>query len=430
MEPMKPGTTLPPLVVAIGGAIWLGSQTATISRIETENKDLGSRISAQRSRPGGGGIDRPSPSPERSRTTVKKEGAKDEPFDWKELAGQMGQMQRSGGMADMKLMIRLQQRLQKMTAEELATALDEIAGLDLTELERMMLEQMLAGPLAQKDPELALNRFLDRLNEKDGMWRWQLSSALKQWAEKDPAAAVAWFDGRIAEGKFDSKALSGKSQVRTQFEGALLSLLISSDPEEAARRLAKVPEEQRGEILGHHEFTNLKEKDHLAFARLVREQASEKGRLDALGQPASKLASEKGYAEVTAYMERIQATEEERAAIVAKAAQGRLSSLNHSSPVTSAQIDEMRTWAAAQAPGTEDKATGKALADMAGFDDKKQFTNAAKLAGQYHGSTGNDEILITFLDGWAARSNKEASRELAGKIRDEKKRAEALKKFQ
>ncbi len=427
---MKPGTTLPPLVVAIGGAIWLGSQTATISRIETENKDLGSRISAQRSRPGGEGIDRPATAPERSRTTAKNAAPKEEPFDWKELAGQMGQMQRGGGMADMKSVIRLQQRLQKMTAEELATALDEIAGLDLTVQERMMLEQMLAGPLAQKDPELALNRFLDRLDDKNGIWGWQLSAALKQWALKDAAAAIAWFDGQIAEGKFDSKSLNGKSQARTQFEGALLSLLISSDPEEASRRLAKVPEEQRGEILRHHEFSNLKEEDHSAFAKLVREQALEKERPDALGQPAARIAAAKGYAEVTAYMDRIQATEAERAAIVTKAAQGRLSTLNHTAPVTSAQIDEMRTWAAAQAPGSEDKATGKALADMAGFDDRKQFTNAAKLAGDYHGSTGNDEILTTFLDGWAARSNKEASRELAGKIRDEKKRAEVLKKFQ
>ncbi|RYD38636.1 MAG: hypothetical protein EOP87_01225 [Verrucomicrobiaceae bacterium] len=427
---MKPGTTLPPLVVAIGGAIWLGSQTATISRIETENKDLGSRISAQRSRPGEAGIDRPSPAPERTRAAVKKGGPKDEPLNWKELAGKVGEMQRGGGMGDMKSMIRFQQRLQQMSAEELVEALDEIAALDLPEQERMMLEQMLAGPLAQKDPELALNRFLDRLDDRNGIWGWQLSSAVKQWAEKDPAAATAWFDGQIAAGKFDSKALSGKSQARTQFEGALLSRLVSSDPEEASRRLSKLPEEQRGEILKHHEFSNLKEADHSAFAKLVREQVSEKERPDALGQPAAKLASEKGYAEVTAYMERVQATEAERAAIVTRAAQGRLSTLNHSAPVTSTQIDEMRTWAAAQAPGSEDKATGRALADMAGFENQKQFANAAKLAGQYHGSTGNDEILTTFLDGWAARSNKEASRELAGKIRDEKKRTDALKKFQ
>jgi hypothetical protein len=422
---MKPGTTLPPLVVAIGGAIWLGSQTVTISRIETENKDLGSRISAQRLRPNSGGTD--GPTPDRSRPDGKKEEPKEEPLDWKELARQFGGMQNSGGMADMKLVIRFQQRLQKMTAEELAAALDEITGLDLTVQERMIVEQMLAGPLAQKDPELALNRYLDRLNDENGVWSWQLSSALKQWAEKDQTAAIAWFDAQIAEGKFDSKSLNGRSHARTQFEGALLSLLISSDPEEAGHRLSKVPEDQRGEILNHHEFSNVK--DHSAFARLVREQVPEQERPDVLGRPVVRIASEKGYAEVTAYMESIQATETERDAIVRTAAQGRLSSLNHSSPVTSVQIDEMRTWAAAQAPGSEDKATGKALADMAGYEDKKQFTDAAKLAGEYHESTGSDEILTTFLDGWAARSNKEASRELAGKIRDEKKRTEALEKL-
>jgi hypothetical protein len=427
---MKPGTILPPLVVAIGGAIWLGSQTVTISRIETENKDIGSRISAQRSRPGGESIDRPAATPERSRSTIKKDGEKNEPLDWKALAGQVGDMQRGGGMGDMKSMIRLQQQVQKMSTEELATALDEIAGLDLTVQERMILEEMFAKTLAQKDPELTLNRFLDRLNDNNGTWGWQLSSALKQWAEKDSVAAVAWFDAQIAVGKFDSKALNGRSQARNQFEGALLSLLIGSDPEEASRRLAKLPEDQRGEIFKYHNSSDVKEKDRSAFARLVREQLPEKERPDVLGRPAARIAAEKGYAEVTAYIDSIQATETERDAIVRSAAQGRLSSLNHSSPVTSVQIDEMRTWAATQAPGSEDKATGKALADMAKFDDKKQFTNAAKLAGEYHESTGNDEILTTFLDGSAARSNKEASRELAGKIRDEKKRADALKKLQ
>lgn len=428
---MKLWSFFPPLVVTIGGAIWLGTQTVTISRIEKENHDLDLRISNQRARPANSSIDRPTTQPGRPQMAPKDTATSNlEPIDWKSLVGDLREMQQSGGMADMKAMIRLQQRLHSMSADDLAAALDEIAALGLSEQDQLLLEQTLVGPLIQKDPEMALTRFVDRLSEQKGVWSWQLSDALKAWAKDDPAAATHWFDSQIEAGKFESKSLNGRNEVRIQFEGSLISHLVHSDVEAASLRLGNLPEDQRANVLRHPQFSQIKEEDQLSYARLTREQVPEKERAEVLGQPANQIALQKGYDEVTAYIDRIQAADEERASIVEKAAQGRLSHLNRSNPVTAEQIDEMRAWASTQAPGSQDSATGKALANLAGFNDKDQFARVAKLAEQYHESSSNDDVLANFLGGWAAGSNKEVSRELAAKVRDEKRRTELLKRFE
>lgn len=424
---MKLGNLLPPLFVLLGGAIWLGSQSVTLTRLEKENKELGSRISAQHSRPKSTATDRPSAAMDRTKPTPTKGNDGDSPINWKELASQLVEMHRGNGTGDVRTMIRLQQRLLSMSAEELVVALEEISTLDLSDEEQMTLEQALSGPLAEKDPQMALERFLPRLDEKQGIWGWQLSHAMKSWASKDLASAVAWFDRQIVDGKFEAKSLDGKSQFRIQFEGALLSVMLRSDPAAASLRLAALPENQRAEVLGHHELSEIKEANQTSFANIVREQLPEKDRAKTLAHPASQIASKSGYTEVTTYLDRIQAQGNERSAIVEQAAEGRLRTLSHSKPLTTEEIDEMRTWAATQSPGSENKATGKALAELSGFQDKAQFAKMAALAVQYHESTGNDEVLASFLDGWSIHSNREAARDLAGKIRDAEKREKILK---
>ena len=96
-------------------------------------------------------------SPATKATSTTKTEKDKEPLDWKKVAAQFAEMQR-GGMGNMRSMIKFQQRLQEMSKEELVTALDEIAALDLPKESRDMLEQMLIGQLAQKDPEFAVKK--------------------------------------------------------------------------------------------------------------------------------------------------------------------------------------------------------------------------------------------------------------------------------
>ncbi|MEI6494344.1 MAG: hypothetical protein WCO94_17495 [Verrucomicrobiota bacterium] len=96
-----------------------------------------------------------------------------------------------------------------------------------------MLEQMLIGPLIEKDPEYALTHFIDCLQDEQSGIKWHLPNALREWAKQDPAKANAWLDQQIAAGKFDSRTLDGKSQFRMQFEGVMLGILFPSDPDAA-----------------------------------------------------------------------------------------------------------------------------------------------------------------------------------------------------
>lgn len=425
---MKPVAFIPPAAVVLIGAIWLGGQATTLSRIEKENASLGGRITAHRSRPNKAAalIDG---TPGGRSATAPGGKAKDS-IDWESIASQLAEMQQDGGTGDLRAIIHLQRRLQAMTAEELLGTLDEITATGLPDPAREMLEQLISASLIMKDPGLALQRFAPRLAADRGQWSWQLANALKGWAEKDLPEATGWFDREIAAGRFDSKSLDGKSKLRQNFEGALIATLISSDVPAAAARLAAFPEDQRGTILSHHELAGLKEKDHAALARLVREQLPEKDRPRAIANPAARLASSGGYEEVTEYLKRISATPEERAATVAVATESRLSTLAHSKKITMTELDEMRAWASAEAPGSENKATGKALSQMAGYNDTAQFDQAAGLVLSYHETTGSDEVLTSFLEQGVATGSKEAARQLAGKITDEKKRTEILNNLQ
>ena len=407
------------LIIAAG---WLGSQRHSISTLEKESELLQEHIEMARSSLA---VTEHSPAgPAAASKTPKGK----EPLDWKKIAAQMREMQQGGGMGDMRTMIRMQQRLQTMTKEELIAALDNIATLDLTGEERLMLEQMLLGPLAQKDPEVALTKFIDRMNEGHGTMGWVLGNAMSEWAKKDPVAAAAWFDQQIAAGKFDSKTLDGKSAARTQFESALIRVLLDSDPEAAGRRLATLPTGERGDVLKNYTATPLKEESQMAFAKLVRSQLPEKEQGQVLAQQAAHLVGE-DYSKATAFLERIEATPAERSACVEQAAESRIQSISFNQKITAKDLDTMREWTTSQAPDTTDRVTGEALSRTLQGQNKMDFAEAATLAARYQEASGGDDVLYAFLDGYIPEEDREQARVLAEKITDETRRNRILPRF-
>jgi hypothetical protein len=73
--------------------------------------------------------------------------------------------------------------------------------------------------------------------------------------------------------------------------------------------------------------------------------------------------------------------------------------------------------------------TGEALAEASQDSEEFGFAQASKLALEYHQSSGNDEVLIAFLESYAARSNLEEALPLAEKISDPQKREEILEQL-
>ncbi len=420
---MKLTSLLPPIVALAIAGTWLGNQHQTISTLEQESAALQKVITARTS----GSL----PSSSTTKPTTSTPAAKDkEPLDWKKIAAQMAERQSSGGMGDMRSMIKFHQRLQAMSKEELIAALDEIAALDLSKGARDQLESMLIGPLTQKDPALALTKFVDRIKDNDGSMSWQLGAAMQEWAKKDPASATAWFDQQIAAGKFESKSLDGKSQTRLQFESNLINILLSSNSDAAGRRLAGLPEDQRDEALRQWSSQPLKDEDQAAFAKLVRDQIPEKEQTRILAQKASSLVSnDGGYLKVTEFLGRIDATPAERTACVEQAAESKLQNTSNQKKITRENLDTMREWVTAQAPESTGTVTGKALASAIHNGRKMEFSEAAELAVEYNSTANNDDVIFSFLDSYGSRQNKEQARVLAEKISDPKRREEILKKL-
>ena len=148
----------PAIALAIAGAV-VGTQQRTISRLENESVLLRKHIAEEKGR-----IDRRAADTKTSRP-AKPEDA-DEAIDWVEVAGMFGEMKNGGGVGDMRKMMSFQSKLRKMDKQQLLAALDQIQALELDDDTRMTLENMLIGPLAEKDPELVLNRFSDRLGDR------------------------------------------------------------------------------------------------------------------------------------------------------------------------------------------------------------------------------------------------------------------------
>lgn len=338
-------------------------------------------------------------------------------------------MRSGNGMQDMRASIRLQNRLQNFTKEQLVSALDEIAALDLSDADRDQLEQMLIRPLLEKDPEFTLNRFIDRVQGEHSSVGWQLSHGLQKWVEKDAGAAIAWFDAQIAAGKFDSKSLDGKSQSRIQFEGSVISSLLASDAPAAWDRLGALPEDQRAEALSRFQFTSVKEEDQLAFADLVRDKIPAHEQGSVLARQATQIAATADYDKVSDYFSRIKATPEERAACAEEAAEVKMRNYSQKKP-TREDFETMRAWLSSEAPEAKDRITGEILGNAMQGGKKMEFSEASELAIHYHESSGNDEVLGAFLESWPARNHKTEARALAEKISDETLRKEILKRLE
>lgn len=391
--------------------VWIVNQRQMIATVEQESKLLQGRIAAARST-----ASHPLDSSAAASGKTTKSTAR---IDWKKSVAQLADPQHADGRAT----LRMQQQVLAMTKEELISALDEVAGMQLPDEARQKLENTLIAQLIDIDPELALNHHLDRLADFRSGFTLQLAQGFQKWAGKDLVQATAWLNQQLTAGYFDSKTLDGKSQAWINFEAGLVSAQLSTDPPAAASRVAALPEDQRaGLIRGLSSL--VKEKDPAAFADLVRGQLSAPEQASAFGQQASYLV-QGGYAKVGDFLNQIAATPEERAACVAQAMATKFRT-NTEAALTRDDFDAMRTWVAAEAPESLAKVTATALASaITGNKYKLDFGEAADLAVRYSQGSG-DEVLAAFLVSPAARQNKERARAYADQIVDVTRREQVL----
>jgi hypothetical protein len=206
---------------------WIAGQRQELAVLESGNADWSARIASAGSGPHGEEASTDPSLAARVRAQTARGGGRK--VDWKSIAARI-RLRSGDGVQDMHAMVGLHRILRGLSAEELAAGLEELEGIDLSDEERRELESAMLGILIQKDPQLALERLASRVNDERHGVSWVLATGFREWSEKDPTAAIAWMDQRIADGEFDSKALDGRSPSRLRFEACLLRMLAVSDP--------------------------------------------------------------------------------------------------------------------------------------------------------------------------------------------------------
>ena len=376
---MKPSPWLYPGVAVLITGAWIGFEKQSAAALEHETHVLTQRIQQARMA---------EENAVRARAAEEKL-QKEKKIDWKGYSRSLGQMQ-SGGMMDMRSILKLQKLLMGMTVEELFAQLGEIEALNLPEFTRGQLEAMILNQLGEKNPQEALHHLVDRLVGMDSTQQSSLAAILGKWAGKDPLAAIAWFDQAIAEGKFESRSLDGKSEVRLAFERSLMNALLASDPKTANARIASLSMEQREELFKNNYMVfQLGPEAQKAYVDILRANLSADQSKKNLASVAGSL-SYQGYDKVDDFITRISATEEEKSSIVEQVMTQQVSrgDMEAWKPET---LEKARTWASTQSPAQVDALTGKALGHVGRYD------KTSALAIQYQESTGNDEVMVAFL---------------------------------
>jgi hypothetical protein len=403
---MKPNPWIFPLLalLAIGG--WIISQKHSAATLEREITVITSRIQQARAVEDAG---------LKSRDAEEKARKdKERKIDWKDAAAKISQ----GGdqmIPDMRALMRMQRLLMDLSGEELRAQLDEIDALDLTADTRKQLRNMILGILTEKDPKLAMDLFATDNDEDAFGENWQISEALRKWAGKDPAAAAAWLDKQIAEGKLESKSLDGKNELLVRYESTLIGVLLQSDLAAAAVRVKSLAEDQREEIFQQMVYHNLAKIDQAAYANLIRESlpAGKVGGI--LANSARFIAANGGYERVDDFLTGTNASDAEKQIIVSEVMQER--PRQHGMKINEEELDKARAWAGGHAPAVVDRATGEVLADSLRTDD--DFGRVTELVIKYNDAAGNDDVLASFLKYQKMRGkNTDEAMKLIEKIKD------------
>lgn len=336
--------------------------------------------------------------------------ARHKQIEWKKL-GSIG----SSDAQDVLLLHRIQQRLIGLSAEELVAELDAQKQSDLTPRAWEMMRVFIFSELEKKDPKLACERFVDDFAGTDSIIRYRLPKNLGIWHQKDPAGATAWLDRMIQEGKVEGKALEPDNHRRAALEGVLMGNLLTSDIAAAKARISGLPDDLKADIFRQMSGTGqITRENGVETIRLVREQLPEGKAMGVLVSVTTPLIGrDSDFTLIDQCMEGANVTAAEKKAIVSDGLRACYSGSNWNIDA----LTKARDWAAMHQPEQVDEITGAAMVRAA--QEYKTYDQAAKLALAYQEKSGNDAVLVSFLqhaagdEGFASKA-----RSLIEKIKD------------
>ncbi len=414
---MKTTTAVVPTLVVLAAGVWLFGQFRSIADLEERNARLQKTLAVtERSATGAS-------RPVSSRTPLDKK-----PVDWAEVARQLEQGENE--LSDepsglLKTSARLEAQFRAMSRDELLAALDEIATANLPGEARELLEKHICDELIgpKGGPKLVLDRFAG--NYGKGGWAETLATYFTGWAEKEPDQAVIWFQQNV-----------GKTGRPDALVVKVVSSFLQSSPDTATRILTTLPESQRLEAINSLEIYDLSDSGQVVWAEIVRAHLPEKDRLDVIIWPLIYRSGpddrRKSMAWVGDYLNRIQATPDERKACILSTARGlhKLEEFDGNDSLSAAdKIGALRQWVSAQAPDLVEEVTGVGLYWLA--ITSRSYADTADLALRLYDANPSDELLIPLLDeGDLSDEDQAAARAMAGRLSDEALRRKYLEKHQ
>jgi len=420
---MKAVYWIVPVVLAVGIGVWLMKSGRELGELRKEAEEIGKQVESGKPAVGrdGGMVLESGQSVDKA--SGKAPVVKDGRVNWRVLASYLAEQAEDSATPEMfRVYEAMQAKLGAMDQAGLEAALDEIGGLGLDGAQRSALEAEVVSHLMEKDPQGVLKRFDDRVGNDDDDVGWILSEALGKWAKQDPVGAMKWMDEKIKEGKFESTSLDGYSETRVEYEAVLMAHLLGVQDAQAVERMRVLPEDERLIVLEQMDLTALSDGAQRSYANLVRTMVPEDEREAAFGYVASELVYEGGYEAVQAFLDRVQATPAERLEAAKEAAAGKLMAILEEGSLSAGDLDEMRRWVGAQAPGEVDMITGAAIGEAYDEDGNLKFEQARKFLLDLHAKTGSDDLLVGFLQSFAAQENPEEVGNLVELIKDPEKK--------
>ncbi len=421
---MKPIHFIPPALALIAVGLWL-------SRSWGELQTVSERLRIQQHAGNHGGNTLLVDGSEKGRRPTRDIPVSRQKIGWQRLSEIHGQPSK-GIFAKLELR-RAELLLREMSPEELLAALAEIAALDVDERERWAMNEQVLNALAAKDPVALLDHLISPGGAKVQSGRF-VFNVFSKWAGTDAGAATVWLDEKIAAGDFTSKALSGENYHRTNLEAAMLKVLIGTDATAATARITALPEAQRARIITEFNIVSgglgkqgFPDPALTNYGTLIRATLSADNQTSAISAPIKSLAAHPGYGNIDRYLDEVAATPRERLAGVGATATTKFRYLVEGNRLNVEELDKFRAWAVTQSPEKADTVMGSALAHL-GDNGSSAGAKAYELAVHYHGETGNDQILVSFMM-WGNSYGREKMLSLAERIKDPELRGKSMEQI-
>ncbi len=411
---LKSTSLIPPVGALMLASLLVGGQRGMIATIQNENfimeKELASVSALTRAMP-------------RSTKVVARMNS----ANWEEIAAELAEAVSSGGGRSRRASMIFQQRLNKMSRDEIVSAFEEVSALGLPPDSWSALKYSLLGTLIELDPEYVVTRFFHQLLDDPTGASTLLTNALGKWANKDATNAAEWLDQQVASGTLEGRQIDALGRMRLEFEGVLIGSLITTNPAAAEARLKNLPAGQRLDATQY--VGKIQDGDLLTYADLLRSHLDLEGRMRALSIQLSYIGSSYEYRKIDDFLDAIDSAPAERAAIASEIVQRKFRSISSSRKISLVDLDEMRVWIGSQSPASIDTLTGHTLAQALNTNFPLNFEEAAALASHYQETSRNDDVLISFLRCISNEKYTSQAKILAGKISDHTRCSELLGRF-